>query len=143
MANDSRAPVWDSLLEGEGPPPRTDVPVSITDIVRYQGVSGDLHPAHHDLDFAKAHGYPRLLSLGMLHASQLAALATDWLGPENVRHMKVRFKDVVWVNDSLTYSGKVLHKFVESGERKVSVELLCVKKNGNPAVQMSAIFVVP
>jgi len=140
---DPGSATWDSLVEGGGPPPRENVPVTLAEIVRYQGASGDLHPAHHDPDYAKAHGYPQLLSLGMLHASYLAAFATDWLGPENVRHIEIRFREVIWLHDSLTYSCKILRKFIENDQRKVSLKLLCAKQNGSISVEMSAIFIIP
>ena len=57
------------------PPPRVYGPVTRTDVVRYQGASGDLNPVHHDEPFARAAGFPAPLGVGMseergMHAEQ-------------------------------------------------------------------------
>jgi acyl dehydratase len=79
----------------------------------------------------------------MLHAGILATYATDWLGPENIRRFKVRFRDVVYPGDVLTYSGQVLRKHEDNGERRVEIELSCRRETGATAVQGWATFVLP
>ena len=51
-------PSWDELHEGSEPKAREYGPITRTDIVRYQGASGDFNPIHHDEEFAKSAGYP-------------------------------------------------------------------------------------
>ena len=36
------------------PPPLVVGPLTRTDLVRYQGASGDMQPVHHDEEFARA-----------------------------------------------------------------------------------------
>ena len=43
---------WKDLEEGSTTEPMTIGPISRTDIVRYQGASGDMNPIHHDEPFA-------------------------------------------------------------------------------------------
>ncbi|HTX00461.1 MAG TPA: MaoC/PaaZ C-terminal domain-containing protein, partial [Acidimicrobiales bacterium] len=86
-----------------------------TDIVRYQGASGDFNPVHHDEEFARAAGYDLPLSVGMLQAGMLASWAVDWLGAENVRNYRVRFKEQVWPGDHLVLSGEVVRELVHGG----------------------------
>src|SRR5262249_39993053 len=74
---------WEDLVEGAGLAPITVGPISRSDIVQYQGASGDLNPIHHDEMVARAAGYPAPLGIGMLPAGIMAAWAADWLGPEN------------------------------------------------------------
>ena len=86
-------PRWEDLPEGTpGPAPLVLGPLTRTDFVRYQGASGDMNPIHHDETFARAAGYQAPLGVGMLPAGALAAWAAGWLGPENVRRVKVRWK---------------------------------------------------
>jgi acyl dehydratase len=118
-------------------------PLTRTDIVRYQGASGDMNPIHHDEPFAKAAGYPAPLAIGMLQASVLANWAADWLGAENVRKTRVRWKEQVWPGDTLSYSGHVARKYEENGERRVDLELACTRQTGGVAVQGWMTFVVP
>lgn len=134
---------WDDLEEGQaGPEPLVIGPLTRTDFVRYQGASGDMNPIHHDEEFARAAGYPAPLGVGMFPAGVLCTWATNWLGPENVRRTKVRWKEQVWPGDVLTCSGKVTRKYVEHGERRVDLELSCTRQDGGVAILGWATFVV-
>jgi acyl dehydratase len=82
-------PGWDDLEEGTANEPRQYGPITRTDIVRYQGASGDFNPIHHDDEFAQKAGFPSVFSVGMLTAGILASYATDWLGAANVRRFSV------------------------------------------------------
>lgn len=135
---------WDDLAVGDtGPAPLVVGPVTVTDSVRYQGASGDLQPVHHDAEFARAAGYDAPLTIGMFQAGLLTTWATDWLGPEHVRRSRVRWKTPVWPGDVLTCSGSVARAYEEDGERKVDLELVCTKQDGDVAVQGWMTFVVP
>src|SRR3954454_22987826 len=98
-------------------------PLTRTDFVRYQGAAGDMQPVHHDEEYARSAGYPSVFSVGMLHAGLLATWAADWLGAENARRYRARFKDQVWPGDMLTCSGAVAREYEEGGEQRVDVEL--------------------
>jgi acyl dehydratase len=135
-------PRWEELVEGATAPSRRVGPITRTDIVRYQGASGDMNPVHHDETFAKAAGYPAPLGVGMFHAGVMATWATDWLGPENVRRFKVRWKEPVWPGDVLVFSGRATRRFEEGGERRVEVEVVCTREGGGVAAQAIAVFVV-
>lgn len=134
---------WEDIESGKEPGPMEVGPVTRTDFVRYQGASGDMNPIHHDETVARAAGYEAPLAVGMFQAGVLATWATNWLGPENVRRFKVRWKEQVWPGDVLTFTGKVVKKYEEAGERKVDLELECTRKGGGVAVQGWATFVVP
>lgn len=125
------------------PAPRVVGPLTRTDFVRYQGASGDMNPIHHDEEFAKAAGLPAPLAVGMFQAGVLAAWASDWLGPENVRRTRIRWKEQVWPGDVLTFTGKIAKKYEEGGENKVDLDLVCTRQSGGVAVQMWMTFVVP
>jgi len=118
-------------------------PVTRTDIVRYQGAAGDMQPVHHDEEFARGMGFPSVFSVGMFQAGLLASWAADWLGPENVRRYRARFREQVWPGDVLTCSGVVAREYEEDGERRVDIDLECKRQTGGVAVQASATFVVP
>jgi acyl dehydratase len=134
---------YDKLTEGLAAPERTIGPITRTDIVRYQGASGDMNPIHHDEPFALSSGYPAPLGIGMLHAGALCTWAAEWLGPENVRRTRIRWREGVFPGDTLTMKGFVARRFEESGQRFVEVEMAGVKPNGNVAVQAWVTFVVP
>ena len=75
------------------------------------------------LEFARKAGCPAPLAVGMFQAGVLNAWATDWLGPENVRRTRIRWKEQVWPGDVLTFTGKIARLYEENGESKVDLEL--------------------
>ena len=135
---------WDELSEGTERAPLEIGPITRTDIVRYQGASGDFNPIHHDEDFAQGAGFPSVFSVGMLQAGILGTYATDWLGAANVRKFTVQFREQVWPGDRLVASGRVVKKYDDGGEHKVDVDLLLTRvESGGAAIKGSATFVVP
>jgi acyl dehydratase len=121
------------------PPPLVVGPLTRTDLVRYQGASGDLQPIHHDEPFALAAGYPAPLSLGMLHAGMLAGWAAHWLGAENIRRFRVRFSEQAFVGDTLTCDG-VISDVPDGNEASVDVELTCTRQTGQVVARAWATF---
>ena len=134
---------WSELNEGSGAAPVTIGPITRTDVVRYQGASGDMNPIHHDEPFATNAGYPAPLVVGMLPVGAMNTWATDWLGPENVRLTRARWKQQVWPDETLTCTGKIVRKYEEEEERKVDLEITSTKEDGSVALQVWMTFVVP
>jgi acyl dehydratase len=140
----------DAFSVGDEPPARVFGPISRTDIVRYQGASGDFNPIHHDELFARAAGFPTVFSVGMLAAGVLASYAADWFGPPNVRRFAVTFREQVWPGDVLVLSGRLVavhdgeHDGEHTaGERRVEVALAATRQGGGTAATAEATFVVP
>ena len=134
---------WEELQEGStGPAPYVFGPLTRTDIVRYQGASGDMNPIHHDEDFARSAGYPGVFAPGMFAAGVLGTYLTSWLGAHNVRRFKVRFQEQAWPGDVLTYSASVSALRTEDGVRYADVDAVCTKQDGLEHVRGWATFVV-
>jgi acyl dehydratase len=131
------------LHEGASPEPLTVGPLTRTDFVRYQGASGDMNPVHHDEEFARAAGFQAPLGVGMFQAGVLEAWVAGWLGPENVRRTRVRWKEAVWPGDVLTFRAAIARAYQENGERRVDVNMTCTRQTGGVAVEGTATFVVP
>lgn len=127
----------------QAPAPWTLPPQTRTDFVRYQGASGDMNPIHHDQGYAEAAGYPSPFSVGMLQAGLLGSYAADWLGADNIRSFRVRFREQVWPDDVLTCTGRVVAERREEDVDVVDVELDCVRQTGGIAATAWATFVVP
>lgn len=128
-------------MDVTAPAPLVVGPLTRTDIVKYQGASGDFQPIHHDEPFARSAGYPAPLAIGMLNAGLLATYATDWLGAANVRSFRVRFAEQVWPGDTLTCRGEVVREFEQDGTPMVEVELTCAKQTGAVVIRGWATFV--
>ncbi|MBV6760731.1 MULTISPECIES: MaoC/PaaZ C-terminal domain-containing protein [Rhodococcus] len=118
-------------------------PLTITDIVRYAGASGDMNPLHHDEAAAKAAGFAGIFSIGMFQAGLLATFAANWLGAENVRRFTTRFKEQVWPGDTLTCTGEVTDVHAGDGGSTVEITLTCTRQTGGVAIDGSAEFWLP
>jgi acyl dehydratase len=118
-------------------------PLSMTDIVAYQGASGDLNPMHHDDDLARAAGYPAAFSVGMLGAGWLASFATQVYGTETVRVFAARFVDIVFRGAVLEATGEVTDRVVVNGEDRIRLDLrLSHAESAVVATRVSAEFAV-
>jgi acyl dehydratase len=117
-------------------------PVSLLDNVRYQGASGDMNPIHHDDEYARAAGYERAFSVGMLGGGYLATYCTDLFGRDTVRRYRVRFKDLVWTGDVLAAAGRVVREFDADGEHRVELAVHLINQHGRVVVDAGADFAV-
>lgn len=119
-------------------PDREFGPQTRTDIVRYQGASGDFNPVHHDDEFAQSAGMPGVFSVGMLQAGYLGTYCSDLFGVLSVRAIAVRFAAQVWPGDLLTCSGTVRALRKEAGAAFAELELVVTRAAGEVAVTGSA-----
>ena len=120
----------------ELPPQRQFGPITRTDIVRYQGASGDMNPVHHDEPFAIAAGFPSPLCVGMFQAGALLAWAADWLGPEKVRRTRIRWKEPVFPGDVLTFCAARIRE----DEQSLELHLTGTRQTGGLAVEAWVTF---
>jgi acyl dehydratase len=117
------------------PPELTFGPLTITNIVRYAGASGDFNPLHHDPEFAKSAGLPSVIAHGMLSAGLLGSFVTAWFGAGSVRRFKVRFTDRVWPGDVLVPKGTVSRTFTgAAGEERAELALELVREGGGKVI---------
>ena len=130
------------LVPGTWLPERTFGPVTLTDIVRYQGASGDMNPIHHDDEFARAAGFPAAIGVGMLGAGWLAAYCTEHLGEDTVRRFRTRFSAVVYRGDRLTASAKVVRLFQQDTESRAELSIRLRKDDGSVVIDGTAEFAV-
>ncbi|MCZ7525497.1 MAG: MaoC/PaaZ C-terminal domain-containing protein [Acidimicrobiia bacterium] len=81
---------------------RTEVPpLTITDLVRYAGASGDFNPIHHDPEAAARFGSPSVFAHGMLSAGLLASFLEAEVGVDGITAFQMRFRDRVWPGETL------------------------------------------
>jgi acyl dehydratase len=109
-----------------------------TDIIRYQGASGDFNPVHHDPEFAAAAGMPGVFSVGMLQAGYLGTYCADLFGVESVRRIAVRFAEQVWPGDELVCSGVIASVERTEDAATAELELSISRVGGGTAVSGSA-----
>jgi acyl dehydratase len=95
------------LKQGTELPPHQIGPFTEADFVRFAGASGDFNPLHFDESFVKEAGYPGLFAMGLLPCGALVQYLATAVGQQNVRSVSVRFTALVFVDDTLTLSGRV------------------------------------
>jgi len=122
-------------------------PVTRTDIVRYQGASGDFDAAHHNDNHAQQFGFEGAFSLGMLHAGILTDYVINLSPQVQLKKIIIRFKGIVNIGDILTYQAKVLNS-EESQDKdefrnEATLELQVTNQKGAKVLVGSAILSLP
>jgi acyl dehydratase len=130
------------LNAGVGLPEWRLGPQTHTDIVRYQGASGDFNPIHHDAEFARSVGMPGVFSVGMLQAGYLGTYCVDLFGPESVRRLSVRFAEQVWPGDELVCRGVIASVAHTVDGDTVELDLSIERASGGVAVSATATVVL-
>lgn len=130
------------LTVGAALPERRFGPQTLTDIVRYQGASGDFNPIHHDDEFARSAGVPGVFSVGMLQAGYLGTYCVELFGAESVRRLSVRFAEQVWPGDELVCRGVVAKLDPATGGAIAELDLTITRTRGGVAVSASATVVL-
>lgn len=102
-------------------------PITVTDLVRYQGASGDFNSIHHDAVKASAAGLPSVIAPGMYVAGLMSrCLLADYCETE-VRGFATKFLAPVHLGDALEITGT---RLVADQHGDVSIELRCVNQDG-------------
>ncbi len=114
--------------------------VNRTMLARYAGASGDMNPMHTDDTAAQAVGYPGVFAHGMFSAGIAAQWLSRWLGHENLRTFKVRFKKQVWPGDTLSFNAEVVEveRSGRNGTTVIAVDLLVTNQDGTTVLEGSA-----
>jgi acyl dehydratase len=107
--------------------------VTMTDIVCYAGASGDFTPIHHDPEVARRAGHDRVFAMGMLTAGHLGALLAEAYGAGAIRELVFRFRDRVWLGDTITCTATE-----DAGQDGVELILVATNQSGGVVVDGSA-----
>lgn len=123
---------------GAQAPPLVVENLTRTMFVRYAGASGDFNPMHHDDTIAQQVGNPSVFGHGMLTMGLAARVVKDWLGPEALRTISVRFSKQVWPGDTLTCTAEVTGRREEGGETLVDLDLAVTNQRDEQAITGTA-----
>ena len=92
------------------------------DVKAYADASGDQNPLHQDDDFARGVGFPGIIAHGMFSMAHLVSALKDWAGdPAALRRIKVQFRAVVYMDETLVARGRVASK--DEGSREVTLDV--------------------
>lgn len=84
----------------------------------------EINPLHFDAEYARSLGYRDIVIAGVFTASFFPKLVTDWLRDQVcIERIQVRFKAPAYLNETVTYRGRVVSKKTEENARKIECEL--------------------
>lgn len=124
-------------------PPLVKAPVERIQLVKYAGASGDFNRIHVEEAFAQEAGYPSVFAHGMLSMAFLGQLLSDWVGPQRVRRLGVRFRAVTWPGDVVTARGEVTAVREEEGRRWAELKVWTETHTGTVTAEGSATVELP
>lgn len=124
---------------GEYIPSLTTLPISRLTLALFAGASGDHHPIHLDIDYARQAGMDDVFGHGMLAMAYLGRLLTNRVSQKRLRRFDARFVAIVRVHERLTCTGRVVEEFEEKGEKLVRLELTVANEKGEVKVTGDAI----
>ena len=88
----------------------------------YADASGDQNPLHQDDNFARSVGFPGIIAHGMFTMAHLTKALTGWLGdPGALKSIKVQFRAVVFMDETIVAKGRVESLDEATKRAKVSV----------------------
>lgn len=109
----------------------------------FAGASGDHHPIHIDLDFARRAGMPDVFAHGMLGMAWLGRLLSGWVPQSQLRRFDVRFQGITHLGNAIRCSGRVVEKLEFGGERCVRVEVQSTNQFGQLKIAGEALVALP
>jgi len=113
-------------------------------LVMWAGASGDYYEIHYDKDFALSQGLPGIIVHGMLTASFLAQLITDWMGERGtLKKFTTANRGMLLPNQDTICKGTVAKKYIEGVEHYVECEIWAENEKGEKAVLSSALVTLP
>ena len=126
-------------------PPLVKEPITKVQLVKYAGASGDYNLIHTDDETARRVGLDGVIAHGMLSMGFLGQYLVQLAGPEGVRRLKVRFRQMVRPGDVLTCKGRVVEVGPEEapGLRRVRVEVWAENQRGEAVTAGEGEVLVP
>ncbi len=92
------------------------------DVKAYADASGDQNPLHQDDDFARGVGFPGIIAHGMFSMAHLTRALKDWTGnPSALKSIRVQFRSVVYMDETLVAKGRVASK--NEATREVTLDV--------------------
>lgn len=136
-------PRFDSVQVGDTLPDLTLPAVDRHMLALFAGASGDHHPIHIDLDYARRAGMPDVFAHGMLGMAWLGRLLTAWAPQAQLRRFDVRFQGITHLGNVIRCSGRVVEKLEHNGEPCVRIEVQSANQFGQTKIAGEALVALP
>ena len=134
---------YDDVQVGDELPQLVKNPVTLNQLVRYSGASGDFNPLHTDPKIGEMIGTGGVIAHGMLIMGFVGQLLSDYVGPAALRKFSVRFKGMTHLDDTITCSGTITEKTEVDGEARIAGKVQAADQNGDVKVAGTFTAVLP
>lgn len=113
------------------------------DIELFAGMSGDVNPAHVDMDFARSENFHKVIVHGMWGGSLISAvLGTELPGPGTIYlNQDLEFRLPVGLGDTVTVQVTVTQK--DEDTNQVTLDCLCTNQSGDTVIEGRALVEAP
>ncbi|HJT56102.1 MAG TPA: MaoC/PaaZ C-terminal domain-containing protein [Ktedonobacteraceae bacterium] len=131
---------------GEALSPLVKPPITLEQLRRYAGASGDHNPIHVDEEAAHRVGLDSIIAHGMLSMAFLGQFAAQQIaGIENAQlaQLKVRFVNMVRLGDTLTCLGTVKARESNGTRNAITLECWAQNQKGEKVTTGEAVVLVP
>ena len=134
---------WEDVREGDIIP-RVSLELTRDRIVMIVCGTRDIFPLHHDDEFARSMGYKAAAAPIAFLQGLLGRCLTDWAGPTGkIREIRLLLDSPSYQGDTISVTGKVTRKYIDTGSHKIDCELVVTKQDGTVSAQAKAIVRIP
>jgi acyl dehydratase len=134
---------FEDVQVGDELPALVKEPVTLNQLVRYAGASGDFNPLHTDPKIGETIGTGGIIAHGMLIMGFVGQLLSDYVGPEALRLFNTRFKGMTHLGDTITCTGTITKKYEEEGEARIAGKVQAADQNGDVKVTGTFVAALP
>ena len=135
---------WEDVQTKEDIPSSYSLKLDMTRMVHAVSGTQDFYPLHHDRDFAKESGAPDIFVMSGFILACFSRLLTDWIGDEGwVCSVKLEFRKMNLLGDTITTKGKVINKYIQNGVHLVDTEVWMENMNFGISVTGKATVCLP
>ncbi|SRR5216110_786106 len=134
---------FEDVQVGDELPRLVKAPVTLGQLVRYAGASGDFNPLHTDPKVGETIGTGGIIAHGMLIMGFVGQLLSDYVGPEALRLFNTRFKGMTHIDDVITCTGTITKKYEEDGEGRIAGKVQAADQNGEVKVKGTFVAALP
>ena len=126
--------------------PLVKPPITQEQLRRYASASGDYNPIHLDEEAAHRVGLDSVIAHGMLSMAFLGQFVTQQIAdiPDALlTHLRVRFINMVRLDDTLTCHGVVKSSTTEEGQESIRIECWAQNQKGEKVTAGEAVVRIP
>lgn len=134
---------FEDIQVGDAVPALVKSAISLTQLVRYAGASGDFNPLHYDPKLGESIGTGGIIAHGMLIMGIAGQTLSDFVGPGALRKFGVRFKSMTHINDVLTCKGVITEKYEAHNEGRIAGTVEVADQNGDVKLSGNFVAAVP